>query len=172
MEAVASQRRHLHCSRPVADNPGHEHPPFKLSACSDFVMQHNQNNAEQQHRTDAPKTLRAARALRAGDVLCSFLGGGARTGEAASHWTLQAGPAVHLDLQAHVFRNVNHSCEPNVRMRGLQCVALRNVAKEEELLLDYNASEYVGAHMRRMSTDGAAARSLAVSHRQAPHPLS
>ena len=135
-------RRCLHSSRPARDDdvPGHRHPAFKLSARSDFVLEHNQNN-EQRHRADAPQALRAARRLRVGDLVHRFHAGVPLAAE-PSHWTLQVGPAEHINLAHHVLRNVNHACEPNVRMRGLALEACRDIAKEEELTLDYNCSEH------------------------------
>ena len=128
------QRRCLHCSRIMSDLPGHTHPAFKLSASSDFVTQHNKHNTEQRQRSDNPNALRAARALSVGDVLHRFIGcGGADT---AGHWTLQVGPAAHINLAHHILRNINHSCEPNVQMRGNTLEVYRAVAKEEELTLD------------------------------------
>lgn len=110
-------RRCLRCSRPLADLPGHRHPAFKLSARSDIVaLAHNQNNA-QRDRTDAPKALRAARPLRAGDLIHRFHAGTVLVVE-PSHWTLQVGPAEHVDLAHHVLRNINHDGEPNVLLRG------------------------------------------------------
>jgi hypothetical protein len=138
---AAGSSRCLHSSRPARDDdvPGHRHPAFKLSASSDFVAEHNQNN-EQRHRADAPQALRAARPLRAGDLVHRFHAGVALAAE-PSHWTLQVGPAEHIDLAHHVLRNINHACEPNVRLCGLALEACRDIAKEEELTLDYNCSE-------------------------------
>ena len=143
------RRRGLHCSRPVADVPGHRHPAFKL-AKSDFVLGHN---AEQHHRTDAPKALRAARALCAGEALHTFLAAGSA---APSHWTLQIGPSDHIDLAHHIIRHINHACDPNVRLQPpaappaaqppaaqpASLSALRDIPKDEELTLDYNSSEH------------------------------
>ena len=81
----------LHSSRPSADMPGRQHPAFKLST-SDFVSEHNQNNDKQRLRQDAPKALRAARALQAGDPLYEFQHGAVAS--APSHWTLQVSRAA------------------------------------------------------------------------------
>ena len=41
-----------------------------------------------------------------------------------------------------IARFINHSCEPNVGLRGLTTlVAMRNISKGEELLWDYDMSE-------------------------------
>ena len=95
-------------------------PPFALSA-SDFVTEHNPNN-EQRDRTDQPKALRATRPLAAGEVLHSWSG---RAGAAPSHWTLQLNAVSHIDLECHALRHINHACEPNVWMRGLDFVVRR-----------------------------------------------
>ncbi len=148
LRAVATQRRstaqprvQLHSSCLSCDDvPGHSHPTFKLSVRSDIVAEHNQNN-DQIQRTDAPRALRAARSLRAGDTLHRFHSSVVLVPE-ASHWTLQVGPTEHIDLTHHILRNINHACEPNVRLNGLEFEALRDIAKNEELFLDYNCSEY------------------------------
>ena len=116
--AVQLHRHSLHCSRLSRDDvPGHCHPSFKLSARSDFVAEHNQNNSQSQ-RTDAPRALRAARALQAGETIHRFHSATMLAAE-ASHWTLQIGPTEHIDLSHHVLRNINHACKPNVKLKGL-----------------------------------------------------
>lgn len=111
-----------------------------LSWCtSKFVKEHNQNN-EQQHRRDAPKTLVASRNLRAGDTVHRFLSNSVT--DASSHWTLQLDELRHINLSSHVMRFINHSCEPNSVMRGLTVEAWRDIPAGEELTLDYNSSEY------------------------------
>ena len=140
--ASLQPRRHgLRCSRRSLDDvPGHRHPAFKLSAHSDTVAEHNQNN-DQSQRTDAPRAVRAARALQAGEIVHQFHPRVALVSE-ASHWTLQIGATEHVDLSHHVLRNINHACEPNVKLDGLKLEALCDIAKNDELFLDYNASEY------------------------------
>ena len=135
-------RRFFQAARPAQDLAGtsNHHPAFKLSASSDFVAEHNQNN-EQRHRTDRPKALRAARRLRAGDLIHRFHEGVAEL-SVPSHWTLSIGPTAHVDLSHHVLKNINHACEPNSRLRGRALEALCDIAKEQELTLDYNASEH------------------------------
>jgi hypothetical protein len=54
---------------------------------------------------------------------------------------VQVGPSAHFELGHHILRNINHSCEPNVVMRGRVLLAHRSIAKNEELTLDYNCSE-------------------------------
>jgi hypothetical protein len=137
-------QRPFHSSRPALDLAGtfNQHPAFKLaSSSSDFVQQHNQNNEAQRTRKDKPKALRAARRLLAGDCVHQFHAGNVSLLEDASHWTLQVGPGVHINLANNVLRNMNHSCEPNVLMRGMVFEALRDIRKNEELCLDYNCSE-------------------------------
>jgi hypothetical protein len=137
-----SRRHWIHCSRRSLDDvPGHRHPAFKLSARSDTVAEHNQNNDDQSKRTDAPRALRAARALQTGETVHQFHPS-VVLGPEASHWTLQIGATEHVDLSHHVLRNINHACKPNVKLDGLKFEALCNIAKNDELFLDYNASEY------------------------------
>ena len=100
-------------------------PPFAMSASS-FVTAHNQNN-EQRDRADAPKALRATRALAAAALVYIWRGG---TSAAASHWTLQVGRGAHIDLAADELRHINHACEPNVVMRGLRFETLRDIAAQ------------------------------------------
>lgn len=43
----------------------------------------------------------------------------------------------------HPFDYLNHSCEPNLGIRGkINFVALRDIKKDEELYFDYSISEY------------------------------
>lgn len=139
--ALLHCHRRIHCSSWLRDDvPGHRHPAFKLSARSDVVVEHNQNNTQAQ-RTDAPRCLRATRSLAAGETVHRFHSNVLLVPE-ASHWTLQVGPTEHIDLTHHVLRNINHACEPNVKLNCLVFQAVRDIAKNDELFLDYNASEY------------------------------
>ena len=89
------------------------------------MTEHNPNN-EQRDRTDQPKALRATRPLAAGEVLHSWSGSAAA---APSHWTLQLDAVSHIDLECHVLRHINHACEPNVWMRGLDFVVRKTLPR-------------------------------------------
>merc|ERR1711908_222514 len=60
----------------------------------------------------------------------------------SSHWTLQAGPGLHMPLHNHPLRFINHSCDPNVLLKeDLRFEARCTIAENEELTIDYNCAE-------------------------------
>ena len=69
-----------------------------------------------------------------------------------SRWSIQVDEDVHLevprdttDLHAvfarQPWRFLNHSCAPNAAVRGRTLVAVRAVARGEEITFDYNTTE-------------------------------
>jgi hypothetical protein len=75
---------------------------------------------------------------------------GARTAQ-PSRWTLQVGARIHIEADPDAtlydqmarfpWRFLNHGCEPNTRIDGLNVVALRAIQPGEECTFDYNTTE-------------------------------
>lgn len=71
--------------------------------------------------------------------------------ERASRFSVQVGEDQHVDLpdhgdfesilDAHPWRFLNHSCEPNAVLRGRTLRALRTIEPWEQLSFDYNTTE-------------------------------
>jgi hypothetical protein len=86
----------------------------------------------------------ALRDLAEGEVVFEILGPTVAT---PSRYSVQIGEDLHVDvgsagrLEHFPWRFLNHGCEPNVVVRGRAVVALRAVAKFEELVFDYNTTE-------------------------------
>ncbi len=77
--------------------------------------------------------------------------GGALRSEPTQH-SIQVGLHQHLDpgpaggpagpWGEHPWRYLNHGCEPNARVAGLDLVAVRPIASGEEVTFNYNATEW------------------------------
>lgn len=59
--------------------------------------------------------------------------------DAPTRETIHIGEGRHIYDEFGIF--MNHSFQPNVEIRGVEVVALRDIAADEELTFDYNASE-------------------------------
>lgn len=65
-----------------------------------------------------------------------------------SRYSLQVGEGLHLlapegdEDPRYAWRYLNHSCEPNAGMAGMRLVALRDIARGEEVTFDYNTTEW------------------------------
>ena len=70
----------------------------------------------------------------------------------ASKYSVQVEENLHVDLphvegltldpDRHPWRYLNHSCEPSTTLVGLRLIALRPIARWEEITFDYNTTEY------------------------------
>lgn len=68
-----------------------------------------------------------------------------------SKYSVQVDRGVHVDLPSNMdrhadphhyrWRYLNHSCEPNAALDGLDLVALRPIERWEEITFDYNTTE-------------------------------
>lgn len=100
-------------------------------------------------RRDGEFHLLSTRAVGPGELL--FLVEGTLT-SVATRYSVQVGPSLHVDLPAGLgleevldtfyWRFMNHSCEPNVAVRGRDVRSLRNIEQWEEITFDYNTTEY------------------------------
>lgn len=69
-----------------------------------------------------------------------------------TRYSVQVGPSTHVDLAPDVplevvldrfyWRFMNHSCEPNVTVRGRAVHGLRRIEQWEEITFDYNTTEF------------------------------
>jgi hypothetical protein len=72
--------------------------------------------------------------------------------DAPTRYSLQVGPAVHIDLpdgyppeelmDRFYWRYMNHSCEPNAFIRDRDVFALRRIEPWDEITFHYNTTEY------------------------------
>ncbi|GDY00730.1 hypothetical protein LBMAG49_00590 [Planctomycetota bacterium] len=63
--------------------------------------------------------------------------------------SIQVGVGLHLETKGtkasdpgNEWRYLNHSCEPNAFLRGRDLVALRQIARGEQITFDYSANEF------------------------------
>ncbi|MEO6595566.1 MAG: SET domain-containing protein-lysine N-methyltransferase [Planctomycetota bacterium] len=69
-----------------------------------------------------------------------------------SRYSVQVGANEHVDppvpanleddMDRHVWRFLNHSCAPNAMLRERTLIALRDIARGEEVTFDYATTEY------------------------------
>jgi len=100
-------------------------------------------------RLDGQIRLVAARARAAGTCLFEIEGVRSRQ---RSHFSVQVYDDVHIEvdervtadeiLARHYWRFLNHGCEPNVALRGVEVLALRDIAAGEEITFDYETTEF------------------------------
>lgn len=67
-------------------------------------------------------------------------------------YSVQIGPRTHLTAPADLppdvavaeygWRYLNHSCEPNACVRGVELIALEDIAEGAEVTFDYNTTEW------------------------------
>jgi hypothetical protein len=62
-----------------------------------------------------------------------------------SRTTIQIGPSQHVDV-ASPGKFINHSCNPNCKVENKQLIAIKNIAKGEEITFNYEESEDILAH--------------------------
>lgn len=85
--------------------------------------------------------VRAARDVRAGEAVLHLDG---EILETPGRHTLQLHARRHLLNRSEPWVNVNHSCEPNLRVdiEGRRMVAIRDIPAGTELRFDYNTTEW------------------------------
>jgi hypothetical protein len=69
-----------------------------------------------------------------------------------SKYSVQVEEQLHVELplvegltqepDRHPWRYLNHSCDPNAALVGLRLIALRPIARWDEVTFDYNTTEY------------------------------
>lgn len=91
----------------------------------------------------------ASRSIESGSVILEIRG---EVVDRASKYSLQVDDATHIEYPwvdqmdasetRHQWRYLNHSCDPNAVLIGLQLVAIKPIAQGEEITFDYNTTEY------------------------------
>lgn len=102
-------------------------------------------------RTDGQLRVVASRAFRAGERLMVLEG--VLTAK-PSRYSVQVDEDVHVEVpeQAEVdadatihrypWRSLNHACDPNARISGRELLAMRPIARGEEVTFDYETTEW------------------------------
>jgi len=88
------------------------------------------------------KSLHAAKAFSAGDVISSF--GASFVSTKPSYLTVQVGHRKHIALLPQFLQYANHSCCPNCFFdtTAMQFVAIRDIRPGDELTFFYPSSEW------------------------------
>lgn len=100
-------------------------------------------------RAQGTRRAVAARSVGAGAVLAHLDG---EVVSRPSRHSVQIGPDAHLDgamddagaegSLRRPWRYLNHSCDPNAAVRGRTLVALRPIAAGEDVVFDYDTTEF------------------------------
>lgn len=100
-------------------------------------------------RVDREYRLLATSIVRSGECLFRLKGDKVNR---PSRYSVQIDRNVHLDLEGthsetevldkYFWRFLNHSCEPNAVVRGLELIAIRPIQPWEEITFDYDTTEY------------------------------
>ena len=115
-----------------------DHPALSGAACRVRVMPH-----------DGESALVASVDIAAGGAVLVLDG---ELFEAPSRFSVQVGPAQHLDVplaqradldaSRYVWRFLNHSCAPNAILHGRTLVAQRTIRAGEPVTFDYELNEW------------------------------
>src|ERR1043165_6438461 len=91
----------------------------------------------------------ATHPVAAGELIAELNG---RISDRPSRYTIQLDDRHHLDLpenadltdvmDRYAWRFLNHSCDANSAVRGRTLVAIRPIARLEEITFNYNTTEY------------------------------
>lgn len=100
-------------------------------------------------RVDKEFRLLSTGSIRPGESLFRIIG--ERTNK-PTRYSVQIDRNTHIDLTGehglqdvldrYYWRFLNHSCEPNAAIRGLEVVALRPITQWEEITFDYDTTEF------------------------------
>lgn len=100
-------------------------------------------------RRDRTYRMSAARAIRQGESIIALEG---ESFTEPTRYSIQVGLAKHIDapgnlsaedsIDRHPWRCLNHSCAPNASIRGNVLVALRDIQAWQEIVFDYNTTEF------------------------------
>jgi len=110
-------------------------PPTEVISNHIFanVLLNNQTNQ---------KSLHAAVALSAGEVICNFEAN--ETQSFATYLTVQTGAGRHITLKPEFLQYINHSCAPNVFFdtTTMQLVCIKKIQPGEEFTFFYPSTEW------------------------------
>lgn len=98
---------------------------------------------------EGQRRLVAREAIAAGTVIFTLVG---RETRVATRYSVQVGPEMHLDsddlatdeerVRDRYWMYLNHSCTPSAWVKGLQVIALHDLAAGEGVTFDYNTTEW------------------------------
>lgn len=93
--------------------------------------------------------MEAGEPIARGQTILTLVG---RRVRRPDRYSIQIGPRTHLTAPADLspdiavaeygWRFLNHSCEPNAHVRGLELVALQDIAAGAEVTFDYHTTEW------------------------------
>lgn len=99
------------------------------------------------------RCVEAAEALAAGETILTLTGRRVRRPDL---YSVQVGPRTHIAapdgiswnerVAEYGWRFLNHSCEPNAYLRGVELVARSDIAEGAEVTFDYNTTEWDMSH--------------------------
>lgn len=99
------------------------------------------------------RCVQAADAIAAGEVILTF---GGRRVRRPDQYSVQIGPRTHIAAPEEIpwnervaeygWRYLNHSCEPNAFIRGVELVAREDIPAGVEITFDYNTTEWDMSH--------------------------
>ncbi len=102
---------------------------------------------------DEHHCVEAAEAIAAGEIILVVTGRRVRRPDV---YSVQVGPRTHIAAPDGVswdervgeygWRYLNHSCEPNAYLRGVELVARVDIAEGAEVTFDYNTTEWDMSH--------------------------
>jgi len=97
-------------------------------------------------RHDGQTQVQALADIAAGEVILHLEGKVLKT---PTRHSIRIGIDRHVDtagtdpaVAANVFRFLNHSCEANARVEGLELIAVRAISAGEQIMFDYDANEW------------------------------
>ena len=62
-----------------------------------------------------------------------------------SRTTIQIGPSIHVEVESPG-KFINHSCSPNCKVENSELIAIKSIARGEEITFNYQESEDILAH--------------------------
>jgi hypothetical protein len=118
---------------------------------------------------DGQTQVEALADIAAGEIIMHFDG---NVLETPTRHSIQIGTDRHIDttgtdptILANVFRFLNHSCDANARVEGLDLIAVRAISVGEQVTFDYDANEWDMTSPFRCACGAATCRGLIRGYR-------
>jgi hypothetical protein len=99
------------------------------------------------------RCIEASERIAEGETVLVFTG---RRVRHPDRYSVQVGPRTHIAAPDGIpwdmavadygWRHLNHSCEPNAYLRGVELAALADIPEGGEVTFDYNSTEWDMAH--------------------------
>ncbi|NJD19234.1 MAG: SET domain-containing protein [Gemmatimonadetes bacterium] len=99
------------------------------------------------------RCVTASEDIRSGEIILVLTGRRVRRPDL---YSVQIGPRTHIaapegipwdeSVAEYGWRFLNHSCEPNARLRGVELVAREDIPEGGEITFDYNTPEWDMSH--------------------------